>query len=59
VIKLKDLVWSDVDLEDVNIDNAPAEENGLGGGNTVIMCCGGGGGIDVPPLRYWCPPPKY
>ena len=47
MIKLKDLVWSDVDLEDVNIDNAPAEENGLGGGNTVIMCCGGGGGHPV------------
>ena len=59
MIKLKDVVWSDVDFEEINTDNAPAEENGLGGGTTVVMCCGGGGGIEIPPLRTYCPKPYF
>ena len=51
MVKLKDVVWGEVDFEEINTDNAPAEENGLGGGTTVVMCCGGGAS---PVIWFWC-----
>ncbi len=57
MIKLKDLVWGEIDYAEENSDNSPADENFIG--DIVIMCCGGAGGGYIPPLRYWCDPPKH
>lgn len=58
MIKLKDLVWGEVDLVDENlfVDDSSADTNGQG--QTVVMCCGGGGGgVDVPSIYVICPRP--
>ncbi|MCR4679388.1 MAG: hypothetical protein K5679_11680 [Lachnospiraceae bacterium] len=44
MVKLKDIVWGDVDLGEESLlpnDNSSDTE---GKGEVIVMCCGGGGG---------------
>ena len=52
MIKLKDVVWGEVDLVDENllVDDSDADTDGQG--RTVVMCCGGGGASPV--IWFWC-----
>lgn len=60
MIKLKDLVWSDVDLGDESLLSADNNFDTEGHGEVVIMCCGGGGGgADVPSIQIACPRCPY
>lgn len=57
MIKLKDVVWGEVDLVDENlfVDDSNSDTNGRD--QTVLMCCGGAGAVPI--IWYNCPNPTH